>query len=158
MTSERRRFRFSLRTLVLFVAVCGSGYGLWVNWEPWQLVSVLNQDSAEVFSAAYSPDGKRIVTASGDMTASIWDAADGKPLAVLKGHSIAPWSAAYSPDGKRIVTASHDGTARIWYRRRPEYWWGVAWFPEFYLTLALTFALLWSVRRAWKVLATPDGM
>ena len=36
-----------------------------------------------VESAAFSPDGSRIVTASGDNTARIWDAASGKEIAVL---------------------------------------------------------------------------
>ena len=41
----------------------------------------------EVLSAAFSPDGKRIVTASCDKTARIWDAATGKPIGEpLKGH------------------------------------------------------------------------
>ena len=39
-----------------------------------------------VNSAAFSPDGARIVTASGDKTARIWDAATGKEIAVLRGH------------------------------------------------------------------------
>ena len=37
-------------------------------------------------SAAFSPDGSRIVTASDDKTARIWDAATGKEIAVLRGH------------------------------------------------------------------------
>ena len=60
-----------------------------------------------VMSAAFSPDGKRIVTASEDKTARVWDAATGKPIGEpLKGHEDAVSSAAFSPDGKRIVTAS----------------------------------------------------
>ena len=65
-------------------------------------------------SAAFSPDGSRIVTASGDKTARIWDAASGKEIAVLRGHEDHVLSAAFSPDGSRIVTASLDNTARIW--------------------------------------------
>ena len=66
-------------------------------------------------SAAFSPDGQRIVTASADKTARVWDAATGKPIGEpLKGHEGAVKSAAFSPDGKRIVTASLDKTARIW--------------------------------------------
>jgi WD40 repeat protein/energy-coupling factor transporter ATP-binding protein EcfA2 len=68
-----------------------------------------------VMSAAFSPDGKRIVTASRDMTARVWDAATGKPIGEpLKGHGDVVRSAAFSPDGRRIVTASDDTTARIW--------------------------------------------
>ena len=65
-------------------------------------------------SAAFSPDGARIVTASWDKTARIWDAATGKEIAVLRGHENDVTSAAFSPDGTRIVTASRDKTARIW--------------------------------------------
>ncbi|WP_294537034.1 TIR domain-containing protein [uncultured Rhodoblastus sp.] len=68
-----------------------------------------------VWSAAFSPDGQHIVTASDDKTARVWDAASGKPIgAPLKGHEDVVRSAAFSPDGKRIVTASSDQTARVW--------------------------------------------
>src|SRR5215831_3734969 len=67
-----------------------------------------------VRSAAFSPDGSRIVTASSDNTARLWDAASAKEIAVLRGHDSSVNSAAFSPDGARIVTASWDKTARIW--------------------------------------------
>ena len=57
-------------------------------------------------SAAFSPDGKRVVTASNDKTARVWDADSGKALASLQGHTAQVRSAAFSPDGKRVVTAS----------------------------------------------------
>jgi WD40 repeat protein len=58
---------------------------------------------------------ERIVTASGDKTARLWDAETGKPIGEpLTGHADSVWSAAFSPDGKRIVTASGDKTARLW--------------------------------------------
>ena len=40
-----------------------------------------------VTSAAYSPDGKHIVTASDDQTARIWDAATGQEVRQLSGHT-----------------------------------------------------------------------
>ncbi|MGB3345609.1 MAG: caspase family protein [Aequorivita sp.] len=67
-----------------------------------------------VDSANFSPDGKRIVSASGDHTAKIWDAQTGILLADLTGHSAAVISAIFSPNGRMIVTASKDKTAKIW--------------------------------------------
>jgi WD40 repeat protein/serine/threonine protein kinase len=77
-------------------------------------LAVLAGHQGGVVSAVYSPDGSRIVTASRDKTARIWDARTGAQLAVLSGHADRVECAAYSPDGTRIVTASSDQTARIW--------------------------------------------
>jgi len=77
-------------------------------------LAVLSGHGDSVRRVAYSPDGTRIVTASYDKTARIWDARTGAQLAVLSGHEDRVYSAAYSPDGTRIVTASGDRTARIW--------------------------------------------
>jgi WD40 repeat protein len=65
-------------------------------------------------SAAFSPDGTRVVTASSDKTARVWDAATGKPVTSPFQHPAAVVSAAFSPDGTRVVTAGRDHTARIW--------------------------------------------
>jgi dipeptidyl aminopeptidase/acylaminoacyl peptidase len=70
--------------------------------------------SGPVIAAEFSPDGKRIVTASGDGTARVWDAQTGQPLTGPLQHASGVNAAHFSPDGKRIVTASHDGTARLW--------------------------------------------
>ncbi len=67
-----------------------------------------------VYVAAFSPDGKLIVTASIDKTARVWDAVTGQLQATLAGHSSPVNDAAFSPDGRLVVTASDDGTARVW--------------------------------------------
>jgi WD40 repeat protein len=54
-----------------------------------------------VTSVAWSPDGKRLATASWDKTAKVWDAADGREVLTLRGHNDAVTSVAWSPDGKR---------------------------------------------------------
>src|SRR5271165_302526 len=67
--------------------------------------------------AAFSPDGSRVVSASSNWTARVWDAATGNAIAVLSGHKgqvHSVHSATFSRDGSRIVTASSDKTARVW--------------------------------------------
>ena len=67
-----------------------------------------------VYSAAFSPNGKRIVTASDDGTARVWDVATGQPIGgSLNGRLGTVNLAVFSPDSKRIVTASLDSTAQF---------------------------------------------
>jgi WD40 repeat protein len=65
--------------------------------------------SERVWHAAYSPDGRRVVTACADQTARVWS-----PLTPPLQHRGEVRYAAFSPDGSRIVTASDDQTARVW--------------------------------------------
>jgi hypothetical protein len=76
--------------------------------------AVLKGHTGVVIVAVFSPDGRRIVTGSGDHTARVWDAESGQQIALLQGHSGSVGSASFSPDGRRIVTGSNDTTARVW--------------------------------------------
>lgn len=62
-------------------------------------------------TAAFSPDGARIVTASDDHTARVWDAATGQEGTSLPGHAGSVTSAAF-PSG-RGATAFDDDTAQV---------------------------------------------
>lgn len=85
-------------------------------------------------SAAFSPDGKRIATATtpqivrdgkvvgraSDTDVKIWDAKTGKELVCFHAHDIWAKAMAFSPDGRRIATASsgsrsrRNGEVKVW--------------------------------------------
>lgn len=68
-----------------------------------------------VAGVAFSPDGTRVVSASWDNSAKIWDARTGKALLKLAGvHRGYVNTAVFSPDGQRVVTAGDDGLAVVW--------------------------------------------
>ncbi|MFL6211258.1 MAG: hypothetical protein ACJ74W_20580 [Pyrinomonadaceae bacterium] len=69
---------------------------------------------APLSSAAFSPDGKYVVTASADKTALVWDWQARKAIAPLRGHTDAVLSAVFDKSGKYVLTASADRTARVW--------------------------------------------
>ena len=74
----------------------------------------LKGHSREVSSVAFSPDGKRLATASADRTVKVWDATTGQETLTLKGHSGEVNSVVFSPDGKRLASASGDQTVKVW--------------------------------------------
>jgi WD40 repeat protein/DNA-binding SARP family transcriptional activator/tRNA A-37 threonylcarbamoyl transferase component Bud32 len=76
-----------------------------------------------VTGVAFSPDGELIATASDDLTAKIWDAANGRELFTLEGHVSGTTTSpphegvvkvAFHPAGPFVATAGADGTVKIW--------------------------------------------
>src|SRR5262249_34064965 len=55
-------------------------------------------------AVAFSPDGQRLVTASGDHTVKVWDATTGQEALTLYGHQDEVYMASFTPDGQRIVS------------------------------------------------------
>jgi WD40 repeat protein len=49
-----------------------------------------------------------------DKTVKVWDAASGRELRTLSGHTGGVVSVAFSPDGKTIVSGSRDDTVKLW--------------------------------------------
>jgi WD40 repeat protein len=84
-----------------------------------QLALTLQGHAGPVTSVDFSPDGKRLASASGDQTVKVWDAATGQLALTLQGHTLSVASVAFSPDGKRLASASHDLTVKVWDASRP---------------------------------------
>jgi len=85
-----------------------------LTYRSWLTPTLTLQHADAVKSAQFSRDGKRVVTASYDNTARVWDAQTGQPLSEPFKHAGPVNCAQFSPDGKRVVTASADATARVW--------------------------------------------
>ena len=65
-------------------------------------------------AVAWSPDGACIATGSSDRTVRIWNAASGKLLRTLQGHSQAVRSVSWSADSKSLASGADDDVVRIW--------------------------------------------
>jgi WD40 repeat protein len=100
-----------------FIATGGADRTLRLWPSPNRPIFELPTNQKRVRDIGFSPDGRRLVTASEDRTARVWNRAT--PLRILPhGRKSVPddWveSAAFSHDGSHILTAGDDGTAKVW--------------------------------------------
>jgi hypothetical protein len=63
---------------------------------------------------AFSPDSRRLATASEDQTVKVWDGVTGRETLTLRGHVGGVRGVAFSPDNLRLASASEDRTMKVW--------------------------------------------
>jgi WD40 repeat protein len=110
------------------------------------LTSIDGVDCGNAFPGNFSPDGTKIF-----MSYAVCDSANGQ--CVLAADRTERFTS-FSPDSHSVATSySWEGvhSASIFHRRRPEHWWGLAWLPEFWLTVVFAGAFAWSVWRDRRV-------
>jgi WD40 repeat protein len=84
---------------------------------------VPNMPPAPIYTVAFSPDGKSVVSGSLDKTLKLFDVASGNPVREFKaykdkefdkGHRDGVFCAAFSPNGQQLVSGGCDRSIKIW--------------------------------------------
>ena len=69
---------------------------------------------AEVWSMAFSPDGKLLATGALNGTLRLWDLETARQRASLGGHTAQVARLAFSPDGSLLASSGYDGATIVW--------------------------------------------
>jgi WD40 repeat protein len=95
----------------------------WAVWTEAKLVfgaavgadlhKTLSGHNSRIYSADFSPNGKYVVTASGDNSAKIWEVETGGLVTTLRGHTSHVFSARFSRNSSQVLTAGGK-TAKLW--------------------------------------------
>jgi WD40 repeat protein/serine/threonine protein kinase len=88
--------------------------------EEWDAQRLSDGHTAAVRQAAFSPDGRWLVSAGEDAKVIVWDFAARMPVATLTDHTKTVTSVDFSPDGKWFATGSEDHTVIVWDAARRE--------------------------------------
>ncbi|MCC7019089.1 MAG: hypothetical protein IT332_05010 [Ardenticatenales bacterium] len=109
-----------------WLAAGGSSLRIW-DAETGDLRQVLQGHRDVVSEIVFSPDGTRLLSASADKTAGVWEVrgygSSVEPLSFrLGGHSGTVGDVAITPDGQQAVTSSADGTIGVWDLMRSQAW------------------------------------
>jgi WD40 repeat protein len=92
----------------------GPWWPVWARWRSSVPHLTLPGHGGPVESAAFSPDGTTLASASNDHTVKLWNTATCQPTHTLTGHHNWVHSVAFAPDGTLLASASADRTVKLW--------------------------------------------
>src|SRR5438067_2341312 len=102
---------------ILFISAVSIVATVSAQENPPGMVADLKGHSDVIYSIAFTPDGKQVVSGSFDNTVKLWEAKTGKEIRTFggpSGHQKLVLSVAVSADGRMIASGSQDNTAKIW--------------------------------------------
>ena len=97
-----------------YIATCGGAGGFLWDVETGTAIRMFSGGMGSAYSIVFSPDGKKVLMASGNRTASLWDTGTGELIRTFLGHNDGVISVAFSPDETKVLTGNGDGTASLW--------------------------------------------
>jgi WD40 repeat protein len=101
-----------LAAILLFVATSGTGPFAQSGGVPRGAVAL--RHGGFVSAVLFTPDGKELITGSGDGLIRVWDARAGKEFRRLSAHQGGVLSLSLTRDGRTLASGGADKTARIW--------------------------------------------
>lgn len=113
--ANRRNPRLGKIAVLLGVGVAAIGVAAYLAAAgSLRLLHTLDGHTIAVRGLAFTPDGGTLVSCGQDGSIRLWNAADGREIATMRGQEGGILGMDLAPDGKTLVTGGTDHAARLW--------------------------------------------
>jgi WD40 repeat protein len=137
-TAEAVMFSPDSSTLLTAAGYTDSTIRLW-DARDGKAAGSLDGHHSFVSDLIFTPDGKLLISSSGDETIRLWDWATREPAGVLRGHLGEVDGLALAPDGRTLASRCKDGSIYLWDVTKPSRHLGYQKLPDRLLYYEATF-------------------